>query len=96
MAIGRISDDLPNLVLRIESTVSLGIIGRGELAFLSVPPFQPVRIGTISGVGGQLRIFLALDTPASRVGQVEMQSVHLIISHHVKKFEYLFFGEEVT
>jgi hypothetical protein len=78
--IGRVLDDLANVVLRIKPAVSLAVILFRLLARMTheglLSPAADLR---------QLGIFLDLDPPSLIIGQVPMEDVHFVQGHQVQK-----------
>ena len=59
------------------------------------PPLVPVAFCTETGQLGKLRVFVHLESPACRIGQVQMQSVQLIASHFPHLLQDKVFPEEM-
>ena len=96
MSLSRESYNLPNILLRIITSVSTFRALWHILPVLTIPPFQPIRLCAIGRLRRQLRILVYLQAPSARIRQVKMQLVQLIISHHIQQFHDLLLGEEMT
>ena len=86
---------LANVFLSIITAGSSGFIETNVFAS-AVPPFLPVWLRTPSSKVGEQRVFLYLNAPACRIGQMQMKPVYFIKSQCVYLLLYKFFGEEMA
>ena len=88
IAFGSIIHDFPGLLLRVKTAIRLTVI------FTAIMPDHRFRAtGTYCC---QLRIFLYLDTPSLVVGNMPMQSVHVMQNHHIDKLLHLVHREKMA
>ena len=91
-ALSGVGDDLPDLLLRVETAVTLAVEGRVGPCPLAaderlLPPRGDVR---------ELRILLDLDAPALIVGEMPVEPVELVHRHQIQMFPDELERHEVT
>ena len=69
----------------------------GALAvFAIVPPLTPVALCTIGSLLGEFGMALHLKSPSSCIGEVEMHTVELVMSHGIDLLHHKLLAEEMT
>ena len=92
-----IVDDFAHIVLGEVATIGIRSANVAVLAvFAIVPPLTPVALGAIGGLLGEFRMALHLKSPASCIGEVEMQTVELVMSHGIDLLHHKLLAEEMT
>ena len=85
MPFGCIGKQLADVILRIITAVCSGRTFLGVMT-VAVPPLLPCPLRPPCGESGQARIGIDLQTPARRVGKMDMHPVHLEEGHGVHLF----------
>ena len=67
-----------------------------QVLAVGIPPFLPVLTCTPCGKVGQAWILLDFDTPSGRIGQVDVQTVELVVCHCINLLLHEVQTEEMT
>ena len=92
-----IVDDLAHIILGEVATIGIRSANVAVLAvFAIVPPLTPVALCTIGCLLGEFGMTLYLKSPSSCIGEVEMHTVELVMSHGIDLLHHKLLAEEMT
>ena len=88
--------NLPDIILGIISAISSRCTFIQISPVLVVPPFPPVSLGAEGSLRGKFRISVKLQTPATIVCEMQVETVELVTGHLMNNPEDFLFRKEVT
>ena len=92
MTLGGVAHDFTDVVLRVEAAVRLAVVH-------AFPVFVVASDEGFAAFGADLRqpgIFPDLDAPSLVVGQMPVEFIQFVKSHHIQQFLHFFFSREMT